>query len=507
MSYTSIRVSTGNASIGTPVGFEYPSILGFLEKDKIYTLQFKIRSLNNTKILDEILVGSQKLDVITITDFEECKLDEDITGYLCYITFTSKVNIKNPKIRIARNINETDVSNTDIFEVTDISLAYGRLAAYDSNVGDFKYLKENINTRIQQLANSIVLSAAKEDIDYLSGKISEALGQIQVAAGKITLMVKEGELSSLIEQLPNSVKIAFNGISSEWKFDENKFTNTVNGKTGLSLGNGRLNVNRFTDGKPVGYYGQSFSGSQQYWGNVISGTYNSYYTAIGFNPNVVNDGDSTSTGFEHFMTYVFYPFGSAYPNPGIYVQKPMYIQDHIDINATATLHQNISLNNNNSIRFGSITNALYQVSANIYTSSKQELEIIPGSNTYGGLIVNGAGYFHPTKEGGAYTLGKTTHPFYRLYSTTTYSNNNIVYNPGIKTKSITNNNDVLDSIEFISSYEKSNDIVMDITKIANTNYVEVDEENNAYINNSEMIKLLIKEVKNLKEEIRTLKSK
>ena len=330
--------------------------------------------------------------------------------------------------------------------------------------------------------------------------------QVKVLNNEISLKVNKNEFNSLIQQNSESVKIAFNGISSEWKFDLNKFTNTVNGKTGLSLGSGRLNVNRFTDGKPVGFYGQSFSGNQQYWGNVIAGTYNSYYTAIGFNPNVVNDGDSTASGFEHFMTYVFYPFGSAYPNPGIYVQKPMYIHSHLNVNAPVTLHQNISLNNNNEIILGSTSNALYQVAANIYTSSNRDLKIAPGVTTQGGLIVSGNGYFHPENEGG-YSLGTTQKPFYKLYSTTTYSNSNIVYNTSVKTKATTNNEDVLDNIEFISSYEKTNNLVMDITKIANTNYVEVDEENNAYMNDSEMIKLLIKEVKNLKEEIKFLKSK
>ena len=53
MSYTAIKVNVGNASQGTTIGFKYPSVLGFLEKGKTYTLQFKARALSNSKITKE----------------------------------------------------------------------------------------------------------------------------------------------------------------------------------------------------------------------------------------------------------------------------------------------------------------------------------------------------------------------------------------------------------------------------------------------------------------------
>ena len=244
--------------------------------------------------------------------------------------------------------------------------------------------------------------------------------QIKVINDSISLYVKKNDLNSLIQQMPDSVKVAFNNISTEWTFDANKFTNKVNGKTGLTLGNGRLNVNRFDDGKPVGYFGQTFSGipnsDQRYWGNVISGTYRSYYTDIGYNPNVMEDGDSTGTGFAPFMKFVFYPYGTAYPIQGIYVFKDMMLQQKLEVMNTLKLHWHVDLANNNSIRIGDKTNSLYKVFSNSYSSSKQEIDITPGVNSYGGITINGSGYMNPTNTGGAYTLGTTQNPFYKLYA-------------------------------------------------------------------------------------------
>ena len=244
--------------------------------------------------------------------------------------------------------------------------------------------------------------------------------QIKVVNDNISLYVKRNDLNSLIQQMPDSIKVAFNNISSEWIFDVNKFTNKVDGKIGLTLGSGRLNVNRFDDGKPVGYYGQTFSeipnSTQKYWGNVISGTYRSYYTDIGYNPNVMEDGDSTATGFDPFMKFVFYPYGTAYPRQGIYVFKDMILQQKLEIMNALKLHWHVDLGSNDSIRIGDKTNSLYKVFSNSYSSSKQEIDITPGVNSYGGIIINGAGYMTPTNTGGAYTLGTTQKPFYKLYA-------------------------------------------------------------------------------------------
>jgi hypothetical protein len=69
---------------------------------------------------------------------------------------------------------------------------------------------------------------------------------------------------------------------------------------------------------------------------------------------------------------------------------------------------------------------------------------------------------------------------------------------------INDHSDVLDNINFISSSSADDEIIIDVTAIKDTKYVEYDG-NNVYIRDNEMIKLLLLEVKKLKEEIRQLK--
>ena len=207
--------------------------------------------------------------------------------------------------------------------------------------------------------------------------------QIKVVNDNISLYVKKNDLDSLIQQMPDSIKVAFNNISTEWIFDANKFINKVNGKTGLTLSHGRLNVNRFDDGKPVGYYGQTFSNiqnsDQRYWGNVISGTYRSYYTDIGYNPNVMEDGDSTETGFTPFMKFVFYPYGTAYPSQGIYVFKDMIFQEKLEIMNALKLHRELYiylyLNYYNYCYIFYIKNCLYRQILLYYCLSDQHANV------------------------------------------------------------------------------------------------------------------------------------
>lgn len=333
--------------------------------------------------------------------------------------------------------------------------------------------------------------------------------QIKIVNDNITLYVKKNDLNSLIQQMPESVKVAFNNISSEWIFDTNKFTNKIDGKIGLTLGHGRLNVNRFDDGKPVGYYGQTFSQvggeGQRFWGNIISGTYNSYFTDIGYNPNVVNDGDSTSTGFVSYIKNVFYPYG-PYKSPGIYMLKDVDISEKLTVHNALMLHWHIDLALNNTVRLGNVDKALYKMYCNQYSSSNKEIIITPGISNYGGLVVSGDGYLRPTNTGGAYALGTTSNPFYKLYSVNTLSSQGLYLNHTSTSKIRVEDNNVLENIDFIQTHKTSNEgLIMDVTKIKDTSYIEYDENNNVYMNDGEMIKLLIKEVKQLKEEIKALK--
>jgi hypothetical protein len=62
--------------------------------------------------------------------------------------------------------------------------------------------------------------------------------------------------------------------------------------------------------------------------------------------------------------------------------------------------------------------------------------------------------------------------------------------------------EIIDNITFIT---KGSNITMNVTNLSETNYIK-ETDSNTYIDNNEMIKLLLYEIKNLKEEINGLKN-
>ena len=89
------------------------------------------------------------------------------------------------------------------------------------------------------------------------------------------------------------------------------------------------------------------------------------------------------------------------------------------------------------------------------------------------------------------------------------SSRNVVASDVAKTVKAFANEDVIDNIEFISTARSnSTDLIMDVSNIIDTNYVEVsDKSDDVYINESELLKLALMEIKKLKEEVGILKKK
>ena len=327
------------------------------------------------------------------------------------------------------DIHTTEISTTNN-KVSSLETSISGIISRVSSVeqtqttvnGKITSLETRMKTAESKITDSSIISTVSSQF-YKKGETDgmyAAKSQITQLENQISSKVDVNGVKSFIEQNPNSVKIGFNKISSEWAFDTDKFTNKIDGKIGLTLGHGRLCVNRFEDGKPVGYYGQTFSeipnSTQKYWGNVISGTYRSYYTDIGYNPNVKEDGDSTASGFDPYMKMVFYPYGTGYPAQGIYVFKDMILQQKLEVLNALKLHWHVDLGADNTIRVGDESKSLWCMYSNRWRSTNREMTIIPGVNTYGGVMVDGNGYFKPINAGGAYSLGTTQNPFYKLYA-------------------------------------------------------------------------------------------
>lgn len=94
-----------------------------------------------------------------------------------------------------------------------------------------------------------------------------------------------------------------------------------------------------------------------------------------------------------------------------------------------------------------------------------------------------------------------------IFTANNYSSNGVIINNTrtIADEEITTNN-AIDNIEFLNTYAKTTELQMDVTKLKGTKFVEMSEKTeDVYINESELLKLAILEIKKLKEEIKELK--
>lgn len=190
--YTSVKISTTDSiQVGSPAGVILTKTQGTLEKDVKYTLQFKIINYSNVNILDYIYVGSQKLPSVNIL---EGKTTDTIKGReikLCHIDFIATQKIVNPSIKIGRLLTSDDSANTLLYEVTDFQLERGFLTDYNANANDLQIVKTNLESKINQLADSLEFLVSKNEYDNLGNSVSSALGMIEVATGEISLKVEK----------------------------------------------------------------------------------------------------------------------------------------------------------------------------------------------------------------------------------------------------------------------------------------------------------------------------
>lgn len=109
---------------------------------------------------------------------------------------------------------------------------------------------------------------------------------------------------------------------------------------------------------------------------------------------------------------------------------------------------------------------------------------------------------------GQVQLGTPWGAWKSVFATNTYSSNGVVISSAraVVEEEITMDN-AIDNIEFISTARTTDtELQMDVTKLLDTNFVETsDKTKDVFINESELLKLAILEIKKLKEEIKELK--
>lgn len=127
-----------------------------------------------------------------------------------------------------------------------------------------------------------------------------------------------------------------------------------------------------------------------------------------------------------------------------------------------------------------------------------------------GLVLYGGSQkaFQPNDSlSGQVQLGTPWGAWKSVFATNTYSSNAVVTSStrAVVEEEITMDN-AIDNIEFISTARTDTELQMDVTKLLNTNFVETsDKTKDVFINESELLKLAILEIKKLKEEIKELK--
>lgn len=127
-----------------------------------------------------------------------------------------------------------------------------------------------------------------------------------------------------------------------------------------------------------------------------------------------------------------------------------------------------------------------------------------------GLVLYGGSQkaFQPNDNlSGQVQLGTPWGAWKSVFATNTYSSDGVVTSSAraVVEEEITTDN-VIDNIEFINTNTRTTELQMDVTKLKDTKFVETsDKTEDVFINESELLKLALFEIKKLKEEIKALK--
>ena len=158
--------------------------------------------------------------------------------------------------------------------------------------------------------------------------------------------------------------------------------------------------------------------------------------------------------------------------------------------------------------FGTYSVEAVDVLAN-YLRSSSTLNLESNNGTIGVVMYGGSECaFQPRDDlSGQMQCGTPWGAWKSVFAANSYSSDGVVVSD-IETfaKEDVAIDNVIDNIEFISSYSQDEALQMDVTKLKNTKLVEVSEKtDDIFVNESELLKIAILEIKKLKEEIETLK--
>ena len=111
-----------------------------------------------------------------------------------------------------------------IYELTDFQLERGYKTDYSPNSNDLQIVKTNLESKINQLADSLQFYVAKNDFDNLGNTVSSALGQIEVSTGEISLKVEQTDIDNAKNELEGSIDKKISNAKAEINNDIARIT-------------------------------------------------------------------------------------------------------------------------------------------------------------------------------------------------------------------------------------------------------------------------------------------
>lgn len=193
--YIGIEVSTGEELTFENIGV-YTNAFK-IEKEIVYTFQFKVINLNNSENLFITLTDGRnvkKISDIVVSEGVEINSFGDRKEYFHTVTFNNQISSGSIKIFIGRKKSKQDTINTPIFAIRETMLQVGEIATqWEDDYETSKEIIKNMSTNIEQNTEKIELSATKIEVseqnDYLKGEISK----LEIRSNRIEASVVEIE--------------------------------------------------------------------------------------------------------------------------------------------------------------------------------------------------------------------------------------------------------------------------------------------------------------------------
>lgn len=163
-----------------------------LINEKEYIIHFKCISYKPSNIV----VRFKKKDNLEITlgqfNIESCevlKIVNNKNEYYCILKFKSTITAEG-NILIGTNIDNTYIANEKLLDIREVALQKGGLLLpYTQGAIDLGKEFSELNTKIEQLADSISLKASKVETNIMEERVSSA--ELKISPNQITTTVME----------------------------------------------------------------------------------------------------------------------------------------------------------------------------------------------------------------------------------------------------------------------------------------------------------------------------